>query len=166
MHWLIDGYNVIRGDPDLRGAEERSLQTGRVELLRLVAGAARRTGDPFTVVFDGAPIRSAAPTPGLVEVVFSRPPESADDVLGRLAAKYREGGIVVTSDRKIRDTARRAGCVSLSADDFLSALAPAATDDVSDAADAETSRSKRGNPRRLSRDERATARTIRRLRGR
>jgi predicted RNA-binding protein with PIN domain len=167
MRWLIDGYNVIRTDPDLRGAEARSLQAGRAGLLRLVAEAALRTGDPFTVVFDGTRIGSAPSPPGRVEVVFSRPPESADDVLRRLAGKHREGGIVVTSDRRIQDSARRAGCAALSADAFLSALTtPAATTEAGDDADdPEGPRTKRGNPRRRSRDERAIERALRRLGG-
>ena len=36
MRWLIDGYNVIRADPDLRAVEARGLQAGRAALLRLV----------------------------------------------------------------------------------------------------------------------------------
>ena len=42
MRWLIDGYNVIRKDPDLRGAEERNLAAGRSALLRVIAGIALR----------------------------------------------------------------------------------------------------------------------------
>src|SRR2546422_9364816 len=85
MRWLIDGYNVIRRDADLRAHEEESLEAGRTALLRLVAQAARAGGDRFTVVFDGAPASRPAPAGGQVEVIFSRPPEKADDVLARLA---------------------------------------------------------------------------------
>src|SRR5437667_9938417 len=85
MRWLIDGYNVIRRDADLRAHEEESLEAGRTALLRFVAGAARAGGDRFTVVFDGAPASRPALAGGQVEVIFSRPPEKADDVLVRLA---------------------------------------------------------------------------------
>src|SRR2546427_6146004 len=85
MRWLIDGYNVIRCDPDLRAEEAESLEAGRTALLRLVAQAARAGGDRFTVVFDGAPASRPAPAGGQLEVIFSRPPEKADDVLARLA---------------------------------------------------------------------------------
>src|SRR2546427_2346657 len=85
MRWLIDGYNVIRRDPDLRAHEAESLEAGRTALLRLVAQAARAGGDRFTVVFDGAPASRPAPAGGQLEVIFSRPPEKADDVLARLA---------------------------------------------------------------------------------
>ena len=83
MRWLIDGYNVIRRDPDLRAHEAESLQAGRTALLRLVADAARAGGDRFTVVFDGALAAGPAGAGGQVEVTFSRPPETADGVRPR-----------------------------------------------------------------------------------
>ena len=54
MRWLIDGYNVIRRDPDLRGHEAQSLEAGRRALCVLLARAAQTHDDQFTVVFDGA----------------------------------------------------------------------------------------------------------------
>src|SRR3989475_7469197 len=91
MRWLIDGYNVIRRDPDLRAHEAESLEAGRTALLRLVAQAARAGGDRFTVVFDGAPASRPAPAGGQLEVIFSRPPEKADDVLARLPRQLGAG---------------------------------------------------------------------------
>jgi predicted RNA-binding protein with PIN domain len=169
MRWLIDGYNVIRRDPDLRAAEQRALEAGRSDLLRLVAGAAVRTGDPFTVVFDGALIRGGGASPGQVQVIFSRPPKSADDVLIELAVKYRAAAVVVSSDRTVQNAARRAGSITLSADAFLEALdAPGepSEDDETDAQEYGHPPSKHGNPRRLSKDARGVARALRRLRGR
>src|SRR2546427_6619404 len=98
MRWLIDGYNVIRRDPDLRAHEAESLEAGRTALLRLVAQAARAGGDRFTVVFDGAPASRPAPAGGQLEVIFSRPPEKADDVLARLARQLGAGSAVVRSE--------------------------------------------------------------------
>ncbi len=168
MRWLIDGYNVIRRDGDLRAREAAGLHAGRQALLALVARAARDTGDRFTVVFDGAPVPAPAAARGQVEVLFSRPPEKADDVLVRLARQAREGAVLVTSDRAVADAGRRAGCAVVGADDFLDALdAPAGsdaddTDDEDDEADARPG--KRGNPHRLSRDARAAQRALGRLR--
>jgi uncharacterized protein len=169
MRWLVDGYNVIRRDPDLRAAEGGGLESGRRALLALVATAAQRSSERFTVVFDGAPIRGPAAAGGQVETIFSRPPDKADDVLVRLARQGREGAVVVTSDRAVADTARRAGCPVVRAEDFVSALT--ASDGEDEAGDGETEQaerrdSRRGNPRRLSRDERASRRALDRLRGR
>jgi predicted RNA-binding protein with PIN domain len=166
MRWLVDGYNVIRRDADLRAHETESLEAGRTALLTLVARTARTTGDRFTVVFDGAPTSGPAPAGGQVEAVFSRPPEKADDVLVRLARQLGAGAAVVTSDRAVRDAAGRAGCTVVSADDFLRAVsAESETERADDDEDERRKRSdKRGNPRRLSREARAKQRALRRLR--
>ena len=161
--YLIDGYNVIRRDADLRGHEEAGLEAGRAALLAAIATAARRTGDQFTVVFDGARRDAGAPAPGQVQVMFSRPPQTADDVLRTLAVKGGAGTVVASSDRAVRDAARRAGAVAVSAEDFVAALRSEAS--ANDEDDADRAAVKRGgNPRRISRDERAARRALARLR--
>jgi len=169
VKWLVDGYNVIRRDAELRGHEENSLEAGRSALLAAVAGAARRTGDQFTVVFDGARRDTAPGAGGQVQVVFSRPPQTADDVLRVMAVKGGAGTVVASSDRAVRDAARRAGAVAVSAEDFVAALREAAPHDTGrddDEDDDDRVERRGGNPRRLSRDERAARRALERLRGR
>ena len=167
MRWLIDGYNVIRRDPDLRAVEAQGLQAGRAALLRLVAEVAGRSTDVFTVVFDGALIPGAAAPPGRLQVIFSRPPQRADDVLIRMARQHGNGAVVVTSDRAVQDASRRAGCAVLGATEFLAGLT---NDDAADqdGEDAEPDRvaPKRGNPRRSSKRARAAGRALKRLRPR
>lgn len=167
MRWLIDGYNVIRRDPDLRAVEARGLQAGRAALLKLVAEVVGRSPDVFTVVFDGAPVPATAGPPGRLQVIFSRPPQRADDVLVRLARQHGNGAIVVTSDRAVQDAARRAGCAVLGADEFLAGLANAdAADPGSEDTEPDRVAPKRGNPRRSSKRARAAGRALRRLRPR
>jgi len=122
VRWLIDGYNVIRREPDLRAREAESLEAGRRALLHLLARAQRDPRDEFTVVFDGARVAGGAPSHGRIRTIFSRPPHTADDELMRLARQWRSGAIVVTSDRRIQDAARRAGAAALTAEQFLEAL--------------------------------------------
>ena len=169
MKWLVDGYNVIRRDAELRDRESTALEAGRTGLLALVAGVARDLADEFVVVFDGARRGAGGPAGGRVQVVFSRPPETADDVLRRLAATHREGAIVVSSDRAVLDSARRAGAVGVGAEAFLAAArrrqsADAEHEDEDD--DADGGQRPPGPGRRLSREARATARVLRRLAGR
>ena len=177
MRWLIDGYNVIRRDPALRDREAAGLAAGRAAFLGLVARVARDSRDEFTVVFDGARRGGPAPAAGRVHVIFSRPPETADDVLIRLARQHGQGTVLVTSDRTVRDRGRRAGCVVLHAEEFLDGAAARAVNAPSeveasegrdDDDDEEGRRAdvKRGNPRRLSKAARATRRALRRLRDR
>lgn len=167
MKWFVDGYNVIRRDADLRGRESESLEAGRSALLAAVAAAARRTGDQFTVVFDGARRDASPPMTGQVQVVFSRPPETADDVLRAMAVKAGAGSVVASSDRAVCDAARRAGAVAVSAEDFVAALrgGGAAEDDES-GDDHGASHKRGGNPRRASREERDARRVLGRLGGR
>ncbi|MBI4270361.1 MAG: NYN domain-containing protein [Candidatus Rokubacteria bacterium] len=168
MRWLIDGYNVIRRDPDLRAREAESLEAGRAALLGTIARGARVSRDTFTVVFDGARRGAGAPPTGRVQVLFSRPPLTADDELARLARVAGAGAVVVSSDRRVQDAARRAGSAVLGAEAFVEALArggaavSSAGDDVD--RDEDRPRDKRGNPRRLSKRARAAARALRRLR--
>src|SRR5436309_13962436 len=122
MRWLIDGYNLIRREPDLRDREIESLEAGRRALLHLLARAYRDPRDEFTVVFDGARVAGGAPPGGRIRAIFSRPPLTADDELMRLARQWKSGAVVVSSDRKIQDAARRSACAALTADQFLEAL--------------------------------------------
>jgi predicted RNA-binding protein with PIN domain len=168
MRWLIDGYNVIRRDPGLRAAEAESLEAGRAALLRLVAAAARRTTDRFTVVFDGARVGPRAALPGQIEVVFSPPGRTADDVLADRVRRAGAGGaVVVSSDRAVQGAARRARCEAVTAEEFVRQLGRGGCADDRDAdEDAERgARVKRGNPRRLSKRDRGTRRALGRLEG-
>lgn len=165
VRWLIDGYNVIRRNPDLRIAESDSLQAGRDALLSLVIDGARRSGDRFTVVFDGAPVPGPAAQRGQIEVIFARPPQKADDVLMKLARQVGDGGVVVSSDRAVLDAAGRAGCVPVPAEAFSRALTASSDDAGSDDDEDEPPPTKRGNPRRRSWSERSAERVLRRLRG-
>jgi predicted RNA-binding protein with PIN domain len=172
MRWLIDGYNVIRRDPGL-GSEERArgLQAGRTALLRLVAGVARRSSDRFTVVFDGAQPWGRDPAAGQIEVLFSRPPRTADDVLVDLARRAGGGGaVLVSSDRAVQSAARRAGCPVVGAEAFLDAAAGGSSgdddddDDEEEDGDAGAPPPRRGNPYRASKEEREARRALDRLR--
>ena len=170
MRWLVDGYNVIRRDPDLRAREAESLEAGRRALVALIARADRAPRDEFTVVFDGARLSGGTPMPGRLRVVFSRPPLTADDELMRLARQLRNGAVVVSSDRTVQDAARRAGSAVLTAEQFLEALevpessSGADTPYSKDDSDEEPGREKRGNPRRLSKKARQARRALGRLR--
>jgi predicted RNA-binding protein with PIN domain len=161
VKWLIDGYNVIRRDADLRAAEAGGLEAGRRALLARLADHVRSSSDQFTVVFDGAPVPGAATAPGRLEVVFSRPPLKADDILIRRARREGAGAVVVTSDRAVADAARRARCAVVDAERFLARLG--SEPDPKGEADSPAGPVKRGNPRRRSKKERAAARALRRL---
>lgn len=167
MRWLVDGYNVTRRAPELKSREQESLEAGRQALCALLAETARASGDTFTVVFDGARAGGRAGGGSGVTAIFSSARESADRVLARMA---REGGAVVSNDREVRRAAERAGAIVVTTDQFLARLDQArqlpleAPADLKGGEEDEPPRgSRKGNPRRLSKKDRATRRALGRL---
>jgi predicted RNA-binding protein with PIN domain len=159
MRWLVDGYNVIRCAPALAAREQESLQAGREALCRLLVGAARASGDQFTVVFDGTRGGGTAFSSGRVRLVFSKAPERADHMLARLASA---GTAVVSNDLEVRRSATRTGAIVVTADEFLARLlAPPMPE--KDEEDEPFPRPKKGNPRRPPKKARAAARALNRL---
>ena len=114
--WVVDGLNVIgsRADGwwrDRRGAMRR--------LARALDGFAGETGEPVTVVFDGAPHDVPADR---VEVRFAgrRGPNAADADIAALAESDADPGSlrVVTSDRELAGRVRSAGVEVVGAGSF------------------------------------------------
>ena len=163
MHWLVDGYNVIRRDPALAEREREGLEAGRQALCRLLSNAARGSGDRFTVVFDGSREGgSFAGGPG-VHAIFSSARETADHVLARMATA---GAAVVSNDREVRRAAARGRAIAITTDEFLSRLQRAGRvrgSDKNDDDEAGRPQPKKGNPRRLSKKDRRAARALGRL---
>lgn len=159
MRWLVDGYNVIRREPGLSAREQVSLQAGRDALCRMLAAAARVSGDQFTVVFDGTRGGGAAASGRGVRVLFSRAPERADHVIARLAGA---GVAVVSSDGEVRRAADRAGAIAVTADEFLARIFAPAVPEKDEDDDARPA-PKKGNPRRLPKKARAAQRALKRL---
>ena len=103
-------------------------------------------------------------------VLFSSARESADHVLAKMA---REGGAVVSNDREVRRAAERAGAVVVTTDQFLARLdqsrsvtvgaGAAEPESEKDEGDDPVREPRKGNPRRLSKKERATRRALGRL---
>src|SRR5262250_2431187 len=91
MLWLIDGYNVVRRDPDLRAREAESLEAGRRALLHLLARAPQAARDEFTVVFDGARRSGGAPDPRRL-LAASRNGRRRPRAAGASARKRRDRG--------------------------------------------------------------------------
>jgi uncharacterized protein len=124
--WLIvDGYNLIRQWPELAMLDRDDLEAGREALLRELAAYRRARSHEITVVFDGREqgggVEAGSRAAG-VAVRFSRQGETADAVIGRLAADGRERAVVVSSDRAVSDAARRHGAASLSSAEFMERL--------------------------------------------
>src|SRR6187551_2704237 len=102
---ILDGYNVIHRSPAFDPKDLEDLAGAREKLVNLLSWALGSEGDAsFVLVFDGANVgqaeRRSVGTGGRVEVRFSRPPQSADDLIKALVDEWASSRplTVVTSD--------------------------------------------------------------------
>jgi predicted RNA-binding protein with PIN domain len=115
-HLVVDGYNVTK-----TGYPTMPLEKQRLRLLGGLAVLVAQTGAEMTCVFDGAEL--AAPVllapPRGVRVLFSKPGQTADDLIRRLVRAEPPGRavVVVSSDREVAD-----GCAAAGARPVSSAL--------------------------------------------
>ena len=119
---LVDGYNVILRSARLRPGENRTLRESRDKLVNLLAWMMGANNARFVVVFDGTQEGGPDVPTGRVQVIFSRPPEKADDVIRRMVEKFTGGDedvSVVTSDIEVARHARANGAEVSLADLFL-----------------------------------------------
>ena len=121
---VVDGYNVtMTGWPELAAADQRR------RLLALLADLAARTSTRVELVFDGAEVDTGtitvpAPARQWVRIRFSPPDVEADDVVLDLVAQLPASRpvIVVSSDKRVREGARRGGANLLYSRQLLDAL--------------------------------------------
>jgi predicted RNA-binding protein with PIN domain len=118
---IVDGYNLIRQSPSLREVESRDLQMGREALINHLASYKRIRGHEITVVFDGwraGGLTEKQQHQQGIHVVYSRRNERADEVIKRMAKKWRQGATVVTSDREVAHFAEMVGATAVSSEEF------------------------------------------------
>lgn len=123
---LVDGYNVsMAAWPDVAIADQRR----RLERL-LTELAARFRGLAVELVFDGADVGAPAgpPPPRVrgVSVRFTAPGVEADDEVIAMVDEYPSDRpvLVASTDRRVRDGARRKGANVLSAAQLLAVARP------------------------------------------
>jgi predicted RNA-binding protein with PIN domain len=121
LHLVIDGYNVTKS-----GYGSLPLEAQRQRLVTGLGSLAARSGAEVTVCFDGAALdsRVAVTSPRGVRVLFSRPGETADELIRRLVRNEPAGRpvVVVSSDREVADGVRRCGARPVSSAGFLRLL--------------------------------------------
>ena len=127
---LIDGYNLILRSPAFRPDDRRDLAASRDKLVNLLSWAVGRGESEFVVVFDGAD-GSFGPRhttrSGHVTVRFSKPPDTADDLIRSLVEEYTDCGekvSVVTADVEVASQARACGATVVLSDIFAASLFP------------------------------------------
>jgi hypothetical protein len=158
---IIDGYNAI-------GIHHKDLKKQREMLIEALIDFRKRRGHDITVVFDGWKTgegQENQSVSGGIRVIYSRIGEKADVVIKRIISTVIRQWIVVSSDRDIANHAWSVGSVPVPAEDFIRVLerqGPTYTSDEQEDHEDVTPRRK-GNPRQLSKKEKALARVISKL---
>ena len=126
---ILDGYNVIHRSPAFAPSDLTDLAGAREKLVNLLSWAMGSEGDAsFVLVFDGADVgaaaRRAAGSGGRVDVRFSKPPQSADDLIKALVEEWADARdvTVVTSDLDVAQHARTNGASVVLSDLFGASL--------------------------------------------
>jgi uncharacterized protein len=122
-HLLVDGYNLIRAVPRFGRWENESLQRARHELQKALRDYIGQTGARVELYYDGdgsvdAP--NIQPMGDGLCVYFAHKPELADDLI-KAEVQLQHGAKrlrVITSDRDIRNFARRHKIRSTASDAF------------------------------------------------
>ena len=172
---LIDGYNVIgsegrfRKDRDILARERENLIRRLSEYRSLLS-----PDTEIQLIFDGFPSdrEPFGHRGGGVTVVFSEEEGSADAVIVRLSERWGNRAIVVTSDREVILRVRQSGAQAVGAREFMDRVGARRTatshtirngkpeDKDEDEDEDPRPQTKKGNPRRLSKKERARRRTL------
>lgn len=122
MPYLIDGYNLLRSVQKL---EEFATLTD-VQLCRVVSDFLSSVRDHGHIVFDGVGPQDKSAFWGipLLEVYFSGPSCEADDIIEEKIADNSapKSLVVVSSDRRLRDTASRRKAKSVPSEMFWQVL--------------------------------------------
>src|SRR5262249_48748736 len=106
---LIDGYSLLHNWPELAPGKPRHSAAARDELIRIITQYRDVIGTPVTIFFDGsgAPVGTpAALSTTELEFLYSKPGQTADQMIERAAHRFAEYGevLAVTDDLAERDT--------------------------------------------------------------
>lgn len=121
---LVDGFSLLHNWAELAPGKPRHSAAAREELAQVLARYSDVCGAPVTIVFDGGGAPPGTPEPAApanLEVLYSRPGQTADDIIERvthLLAPYGEV-LVVTDDFKERNTVLSLGGMASSCVNFI-----------------------------------------------
>ena len=158
---IIDGYNLI-------GIHHNDLRHERELFIQSLVGYKKKKGHDITIVFDGwrtGEGRESQSVTGGIRVIYSRIAEKADAVIKRIISSDRREWIVITSDREIADHAWASGAIPVSSEKFLNAFERKDhfSPEEEDNDDEYTEPYRKGNPRKLSKKDKAIKRALSKL---
>jgi len=109
MPYIIDGNNLIGCSPDISLEDSNS----RSEIIGIVKKFQKKKKSKIIVVFDGEPDTFSNEENPTEKIVVKYPPigDSADDEIKRILDGYTyfRDVVLVTSDRELKDVAKKKG---------------------------------------------------------
>jgi predicted RNA-binding protein with PIN domain len=122
---LVDGYSLLHAWPELAKGKARYSAAAREELIQQLRLYSDASATPVTVVFDGKganpTVAVEAPSTPMMEIIYSKTGQTADDIIERVTAKLVNYGevLVVSNDFAERDTVVSVGGNVCSCDYFI-----------------------------------------------
>ena len=124
---LVDGYSLLHNWPELARGKPRHSAAAREELVHILTQYQDATGTPITIFFDGSGAPPSVPkneSTRVVEVLFSKAGQTADDMIERAAHRFQPYGEVmaVTDDNAERETVIALGGSATSCQNFIAMI--------------------------------------------
>lgn len=119
LHYLLDGYNIIKQVPALA---QKPWEDGRASLVKIIENENFQgsVNNELTIFFDGRPGRVDTPGTLRIKVTFTGD-KTADDQIKKIVteAKNKKAYVVVTNDRDIQYYVRSLGAKVVTVSEFL-----------------------------------------------
>ncbi len=165
VHLVIDGYNYLNriASGPLR---EGNLEHLRRLLLERCARYKKERTARITVVFDAhksSPLSRQRENYRGVDVIYSGPDETADEVIIAMIETRRAGLMIVSSDRAIIDAAKHRGVPFIMPSRLEGAMARLTREEDAGTGEAERTTEKKGNPRKLPKRVRRAVKASRKV---
>jgi predicted RNA-binding protein with PIN domain len=121
---LVDGYSLLHNWPELAPGRAPHSAAARDALIRQLTLYQDATGTPVTIFFDGASPPAGKPIASdstVVEVLYSRKGQTADQMIERAAHRFAPYGevLAVTDDQAERETVISLGGSTASCWNFI-----------------------------------------------
>jgi predicted RNA-binding protein with PIN domain len=134
---LIDGYSLLHRWPELAPGKPRYSAAARDDLIGRLTLYQDAVGTPITIFFDGNSGPSgtqAASSPAEVEVLYSKPGQTADQMIERAAHRFAPYGevLAVTDDHAERETVLSLGGLASSCLNFIHSVESALAEQADD----------------------------------
>jgi len=124
---IIDGYNLLKNNPDFANSNKYSLADQRDALITSLISYKSSRNIRLILVFDGDNLDRSLPRElkrGGIEIMYSKPFKTADDLIIRLLEKIssKRQVTIITTDNAIIKTAKTMGAHIITSNKFFSKM--------------------------------------------